>query len=481
MRQPEGVRAISASWSEAKANVNADALVQAKGQAVTMVAAAQQCRAQAQSMAHARAPAPAEGKAQVQTLAKGLLQTKNGMSLKDKAAVQHLQLQAQYQHDHSLQMQKRVEDEVHAVVSTAQQAQTDRGGANRQTKRANIGQYMQVDEKAGAEMVTQQPASNKAGGRSAWSAAADFGLEGGGQGLPVEKLTTRRDRNREHARKSRLRKKLLVVAEQQRVTELEQTNRILVEALQKYAPPAHLNSILAGAVQGGMAAAMTPMAEPTLPRSQWNTGSGAGDSNAENADTTRMDMQGSGSSSAHSPPRPGDSNSGAASKPVKVQMRAAHLHVELGILEALRRSLVQREQAVVQREQMVTQMERDNADREVMRTTSEQKLAVGKAYLMEQQSKLVHAQQTKSDGAGAGGAAGNEYDIGRNDHRGLPLGVNAHHEPKSDGEMAVDEMMQLLGSMEDTPFGQISPQACPPSPPGDAAMDLTSSSGSLHL
>ena len=50
--------------------------------------------------------------------------------------------------------------------------------------------------------------------------------------LPVvEKLTTRRDRNREHARKSRLRKKLLVVAQQQRLTELEHTNRILVGAV----------------------------------------------------------------------------------------------------------------------------------------------------------------------------------------------------------------------------------------------------------
>ena len=111
--------------------------------------------------------------------------------------------------------------------------------------------------------------------------------------LPVvEKLTTRRDRNREHARKSRLRKKLLVVAQQQRLTELEHTNRILVGAVRNYAPANHINAILAGAVQGGMHASLVPMAEPTLPRSNRSASANAG--GADGAGDEEADMDGGG-------------------------------------------------------------------------------------------------------------------------------------------------------------------------------------------
>jgi hypothetical protein len=502
-----GGSTLAVSGSEAEAGVKADSLMQAKGQA--------QVYAQAEAQAHAQA------EVHLRALAKDEQQTKKSMppktkamSPKDKAAVQHLQLQAQYQHDLSLHMQKRVEDEVHAVLSTTQQPQEGRGGTNRQSNRVDTG-------KAGAEMRAQQPGgvqqqythqgfdahqhvgagfqqqlglgnqgsdedepSPRADGRVAKvergrggrspKKAADFGLEdtdggdlsfekGDGKGLPIEKLATRRDRNREHARKSRLRKKLLVVAQQQRMTELEQTNRILVEALQRYAPQGHLNSILAGDVQGGMAAAMTPMAEPALPRSQRSTGSsGARDSDDEDAGSTRMGMQGSRSSSTSSSPRnSGDGNSAAASKPMKVQVQAAHLQAELGILEALKRSLVQREQAVVQRERAV-------GNRAMLLTMSEKKLAVTKADLSEQQSNLVHAHQTKSDGAdagaGSGGPAGNEYVIGEN-IRGL-----SHWANEAYGDKAVDEMMQLMmSSNEDIPLDQIPP----PSPGGNTAMDFT--------
>ena len=507
---------LATSGSEAKAGVKADALMQAKGQA--------QVHAQANAEAHAQAEVHPRAVAKVEQQTKKSMPPKTkAMSPKDKAAAQHLQLQAQYQHDLSLHMQKRVEEEVHAVLSTTQQPQKGKGGANWQSNRVNTG-------KAGAEMGAHQPGgmqqqytlqgfdaqlhvgagfqqqlglgnqgsdedepSPRAGGRVAEvererggrspkktggrGTAADVGLEdadggelsfenGDGQGLPIEKLATRRDRNREHARKSRLRKKLLVVAQQQRMTELEQTNRILVEALQKYAPQGHLNSILAGAVQGGMAAAMTPMAEPTLPRSQRSTGSSAGDSDDEDADTTRMGMQGSRSSSTSSSPQnSGDGNSDAASKPIKVQVQAAHLQAELGILEALKRSLVQREQAVVQRERAV-------GNRAVVLTTREKKLAVMKADLSEQQSNLVHAHQTKSDGAGAGagsgGPAGNEYDIGGDSREVSHWAVNEAY-----GDKAVDEMMQLMmSSNEEIPLDQIPP----PSSDGNTAMDFTSSS-----
>ena len=146
-------------------------------------------------------------------------------------------------------------------------------------------------------------------------------------------------------------------------------------------------------------------------------------------------------------------------------MQAAHLQAELGILEALKRSLVQREQAVVQRERAV-------GNRAVVLTTREKKLAVMKADLSEQQSNLVHAHQTKSDGAGAGagsgGPAGNEYDIGGDSREVSHWAVNEAY-----GDKAVDEMMQLMmSSNEEIPLDQIPP----PSSDGNTAMDFTSSS-----
>jgi hypothetical protein len=66
----------------------------------------------------------------------------------------------------------------------------------------------------------------------------------------VDKMGHRRGKNREHARKSRLRKKLLVVAQQQRMAELERTNHILMEALQQLLPPERAHAVMASALAG---------------------------------------------------------------------------------------------------------------------------------------------------------------------------------------------------------------------------------------
>jgi hypothetical protein len=156
----------------------------------------------------------------------------------------------------------------------------------------------------------------------------------------VNELTTRRDRNREHARKSRLRKKLLVVSQQQRMAELEHTNRALVDALKRYAPETHVDSLLDGAVKGGMEAALKPMAAPHLPRSHR-------ESRRRGAPSAPTALQGSDYCSAPGvPPR---------CSAVKGTVQAAHLNAELLVLEKIKNSLLKREKALAAEEMELEQ------------------------------------------------------------------------------------------------------------------------------
>jgi hypothetical protein len=500
-----------------------------KAQAVAHAKAEKQAQAQAQAVRMVQAQAEAKAARESQTAIKGKGSVKS-MSPREKAQVQHLQLQAQYQKSLSVQMQKRVEDEVHAVLSTTQQGEEAGKRAqprtNQQTEDDLISRYngssaqfppqqradgfqqqlgLGMDEEdvkplTGLKKERRSRATNKSGGAGLKSGegvvdlaaedadGAEWSFENGGvagEGPPVEKLATRRDRNREHARKSRLRKKLLVVAQQQRMTELEHTNRILVEALQKYASPGHLNAILAGAVQGGMAAAMTPMAEPTLPRSQRNPtgGEAAGDSDEEDgsfgargkSDCHHEDAQSSRESSPAGSPGPTD-------RPLKVQVQAAHLQAELGILEALKRSLGQREQAVVARE-------RQSEQRTSSLINDEKKLAAMQASLVDLQARVTqqHSVPPSLQQGRAGLRMGNHsYDIGGSKFRGEQppsagaeeLGGDIGSGPwvdGEDGEKAVDEMMQMMMNGTDVipPIAQTQPFR----PPNDAdSMDFTSES-----
>ena len=172
----------------------------------------------------------------------------------------------------------------------------------------------------------------------------------------VEKLTTRRDRNREHARKSRLRKKLLVVVQQQRISELEHTNRLLVTAVQKYAPPASVGELLAKIKDEGKRASLEPMPQPELPRSQ----------------NTRLT---------------GNVNS------------AAHLDAELDEIRNLQKGVERREIAVENRERELETRERELETRERELETRERELerrehaAANNAVELRNQRQAVEQQQ----------------------------------------------------------------------------------------
>jgi hypothetical protein len=359
-----------------------------------------------------------------------------GLSRKAKGREQHLQLQAHYQQSLMDHMQDRVHEEVSAALLpwAGEQQQQQQHQQARSIPTTMTGLQPEVQQPKVEQMEVQGMGSQ---GQKALSVDATEGmgqvlqtLTGagdstsacGGQWLsdikpdikpclapvvkeeeehPVNKLETRRDRNREHARKCRLRKKLLVVSQQQRLAELEHTNRALVQALYRVAPADDVNAILAGAVQGGMAAAMKPMCAPQLPISQRQKGSRGAPAAKTLLDEEGISRRGLGSSDN------GPSDSGAGAGPAKAkqvqpyevrevrevqgpyrEVQAAHLGAELAVLDKLKRSLQIREE-------QAAEMERELKKRADEMLAAEKKYAVGMEQLaaFAQQQTTAFAQQ----------------------------------------------------------------------------------------
>jgi hypothetical protein len=444
-----------------------------------------------------------------------------GLSRKAKGHEQHLQLQAHYQQSLMDNMQDRVHEEVSAALSpwagaqqhqhidTQQQQHTRaqpttmqrvhpviqhpkveqmevQGGACSQGQKVPS-----VDGMDGLDAVGQMLQMTGTGGSSGGSGS---GHGSGGDALdrmgdvkpagapmeeeePVNKLETRRDRNREHARKCRLRKKLLVVSQQQRLAELEHTNRALVQALYRVAPADHVNAILASAVQGGMVAAMTPMSAPQLPISQrqkHTRGAPAAQTLLDEEDVTKRGLgssecvdsmpvssgTGGGTADAGSV---GGTPPGAQTR--KVQVQAAHLGAELAMLDKLKRSLQAREEKAVETERGLKKRAADM-------------LAAEKSYALDldQMAFAQQQQQAASSAAAAeqrsvrNGVSAEAKSVVENPNAAMRTGVraeaklpdqhNMHQVPSMQWDLnaddafeAVDDLMQFLDANPDGAIG----------------------------